>query len=235
MTTHACSQGAAAAQVAQTNATRIGPPGDLRFRAGLLDHEIPGAALHRAKERDGPFDRTRNQIARAEVEAVFRLRKQRLSAARATDVNQLLPSKLIGAVFNRARIAVSARVGVEQAAIDLHGAIEREGELLPGMMDAAGEGPLLKSADKDELIVSSSHFEVGVAAALARADQGQGAWALEMERALHSCAEFHADEFQVSSHFQRSHPHASQALRWRFRVTNGEREKGHGQISAVHR
>ncbi len=47
-------------------------------------------------------------------------------------------------------------------------------------------GPLLKSADKDELIVSSSHFEVSVATALARADQGQVACALEMERALHS-------------------------------------------------
>src|SRR5207302_8252836 len=142
---HARSQGAAALQVARSNGTRIGPPGDLRFRAGLLDHEIPGAALRPAKERDGPFDRPRNQIARAEVEAVFRLGKQRLPAARATDVNQLLPSKLIGAVFNRARIAVSARVGVEQAAIDLQGAIEREGQLLPGMMDAAGDGPLPRS------------------------------------------------------------------------------------------
>ena len=183
---HARFQGAAAVQVARSNGTRIGAPGDLRFRAGLLDHEIPGAALRRAKERDGPFDRPRNQIARAEVEAVFRLGKQRFAAARATDVNQLLPSKLIGAVLNRARIAVSARVGVEQAAIDLQGAIEREGQLLPGMMDAAGDGPLPKRADKDELIVSSSHFEVGVAAALARADQGQVACTLEVERALHS-------------------------------------------------
>src|SRR5438045_8975426 len=95
---HARFQGAAAVQVARSNGTRIGAPGDLRFRAGLLDHEIPGAALRRAKERDGPLDRPRTQFARAEAEVVFRLGNNGPSATRRTDANQRLQSTLTAAL-----------------------------------------------------------------------------------------------------------------------------------------
>ena len=183
---HARSQGAAAVQVARSNGARIGPPGDLRFRAGLLDHEIPGAALRRAKERDGPFDRPRNQTARAEVEAVFRLRKQRLPAGpsdRRKSAAAIQAHRCsLQSSANRRKRPRRRRAGGDRSP----GCDRARGQLLPGMTDAAGDGPLPKSADKDELIVSSSHFEVGVTAALARADQGRVACALEMERAIHS-------------------------------------------------
>src|SRR4051812_43290101 len=103
-------QGTAAARVAPLECPGIGAPGDLGFRTGPFDQDVACAALPGAKEGEGPFDGRRDEKSRAEGEAVFGGGKERLPPSRAIDVDQLLPSELRGAVFDRAA-AVGREIG----------------------------------------------------------------------------------------------------------------------------